>query len=210
MLSRFALTTAASRASRRWPAVATSSLSTRSQAQTSPESDKQQGTKKSSPAARESSSFVQNIFRGIVQPEQIFPYPDVMTEDQRETLAMLLGPAERFFTEEHDSLAADAAGKVPDKTMKALADLGAFGLQVPVELGGAGLTNSQYGRVTEILGATDLGLAITLGAHQSIGFKGILILGEHDSLIFFCPFSLDMVANFAPFIYCSVCWWRLT
>ena len=50
-------------------------------------------------------------------------------------------------------------------------DLGAFGLQVPEELGGVGLTNTQYARLTEIVGGNDLGVGIFIGAHQSIGFK---------------------------------------
>lgn len=51
-------------------------------------------------------------------------------------------------------------------------ELGAFGLQVPTELGGLGLNNTQYARLTEIVGGNDLGLGIFMGAHQSIGFKG--------------------------------------
>ena len=51
-------------------------------------------------------------------------------------------------------------------------ELGAFGLQVPTELGGLGLTNTQYARLTEIIGGNDLGLGIFMGAHHSIGFKG--------------------------------------
>ena len=52
-------------------------------------------------------------------------------------------------------------------------------MQVPAEYGGIGLTNTQYARVGEIMGACDLGLGIYVGAHQSIGFKGILIGGEN-------------------------------
>ena len=40
-----------------------------------------------------------------------------------------------------------------------------------MELGGIGLTNTQYARMIEILGKYDLGLSIFLGAHQSIGYK---------------------------------------
>ena len=50
-------------------------------------------------------------------------------------------------------------------------ELGAFGLQVPEELGGVGLNNTQYARLTEIVGGNDLGVGIFIGAHQSIGFK---------------------------------------
>ena len=59
-----------------------------------------------------------------------------------------------------------------------LRELGAFGLQVPCELGGVGLTNTQYARLTEIVGGNDLGVGIFIGAHQSIGFKGILLAGN--------------------------------
>lgn len=62
--------------------------------------------------------------------------------------------------------------------MQGLRELGAFGLQVPAELGGVGLTNTQYARLTEIVGGNDLGVGIFIGAHQSIGFKGILIAGN--------------------------------
>lgn len=37
---------------------------------------------------------------------------------------------------------------------------------------------SQYARLVEIVGSHDLGVGITLGAHQSIGFKGILLFGN--------------------------------
>ena len=43
--------------------------------------------------------------------------------------------------------------------------------QVPVELDGVGLTNTQYARLTEVVGGNDLGVGIFIGAHQSIGFK---------------------------------------
>lgn len=49
--------------------------------------------------------------------------------------------------------------------------MGAFSLQVPQDLGGLGLTNTQYARMVEIVGAHDLAVGIVLGAHQSIGFK---------------------------------------
>lgn len=38
----------------------------------------------------------------------------------------------------------------------------------------------QYARLVEIVGTYDLGVGITLGAHQSIGFKGILLFGNPE------------------------------
>ena len=39
------------------------------------------------------------------------------------------------------------------------------------------LRSVQYARLVEIVGMHDLGVGITLGAHQSIGFKGIILFG---------------------------------
>lgn len=107
--------------------------------------------------------------------------------------------------EVNDPAKNDALEKVEDHTMEGLKEMGAFGLQVPSDLGGLGLSNtqvgpqilnwrrlhdmvdgwtltcllwiSQYARLVEIVGSHDLGVGITLGAHQSIGFKGILLFG---------------------------------
>merc|ERR1711884_194386 len=127
--------------------------------------------------ATHSKSFVQNVFRGMIVPDQAFPYPQPMDEEQKENLAMLVPIAERVMGEQNDPLLNDAQESVPEETTQALRELGAFGLQVPVELDGVGLTNTQYARLTEVVGGNDLGVGIFIGAHQSIGFKGILLAG---------------------------------
>ncbi|MEQ2160140.1 hypothetical protein GOODEAATRI_030438, partial [Goodea atripinnis] len=66
--------------------------------------------------------------------------------------------------EVNDPAKNDALEKVEDHTMEGLKEMGAFGLQ--------------YARLVEIVGGHDLGVGITLGAHQSIGFKGILLFGN--------------------------------
>lgn len=73
------------------------------------------------------------------------------------------------FQEVNDPAKNDALEKVEDKCLEALWDMGAFGIQVPQELGGLGLMNTQYSRLVEIVGMHDMGVGITLGAHQSIG-----------------------------------------
>lgn len=65
---------------------------------------------------------------------------------------------------------------IDKKTMTAMWELGAFSIQVPQEYGGLGLNNTQYCRCVEICGYHDLGIGITLGAHQSIGFKVYIFL----------------------------------
>ncbi|KAL3847388.1 hypothetical protein ACJMK2_018303, partial [Sinanodonta woodiana] len=137
--------------------------------------------------AKESNSFCMNIFRGQIKVDQVFPYPEVMTSEQKQTLQMLLDPTAKFFEEQNDALKNDSLEKVDEPTMQGLKELGAFGLQVSTDHGGLGLSNTQYARLVEIVGAHDLGVGITLGAHQSIGFKGILLFGTPEQKAKYLP-----------------------
>ena len=125
-------------------------------------------------------SFVHNIFRGRLDPSQVLPYPMVLTEDQRETLELLLPAAEKVIREQNDALLNDELEAIPAATLEAVKAAGGFGAQVPEEFGGAGLNSTQYGRLTEVIGANDLGLGVFLTGHQGIGFKGILLVGTED------------------------------
>merc|ERR1719330_1727129 len=145
-----------------------------------------------------SNSFVQNVFRGMIEPTQVFPFPVALDEEQRENLEMLVPSAERVMEEQNDPLLNDQMETVPEDTVNALRDLGAFGLQVPVELDGVGLTNTQYARLTEVVGGNDLGVGIFIGAHQSIGFKGILLAGTPEQKEQYLP-KLATGEQFAAF-----------
>ncbi|XP_011522132.1 very long-chain specific acyl-CoA dehydrogenase, mitochondrial isoform X3 [Homo sapiens] len=129
------------------------------------------------PAKAESKSFAVGMFKGQLTTDQVFPYPSVLNEEQTQFLKELVEPVSRFFEEVNDPAKNDALEMVEETTWQGLKELGAFGLQVPSELGGVGLCNTQYARLVEIVGMHDLGVGITLGAHQSIGFKGILLFG---------------------------------
>lgn len=57
-----------------------------------------QNAEKTSGASQEENlSFVMNIFRGQIEPKQIFPFPNTLTEEQRDTLTMLVDPVSKFF-----------------------------------------------------------------------------------------------------------------
>ena len=67
-----------------------------------------------------------------------------------------------------------------------------------MELDGVGLTNTQYARLTEVVGGNDLGVGIFIGAHQSIGFKGILLCGTDEQKAQYLP-KLATGEQFAAF-----------
>lgn len=179
-------------------AARTLATSSKSMAAETQAQERQEAKAKKMKKAVKSKSFVQNIFRGIVEPEQAFPYPNTLDEDQRETLEMLVPITEKFFVEQNDPDKNDASSDVPEHTVQGLRELGAFGLQVPEDLGGVGLCNTQYARLTEIVGGNDLGVGIFIGAHQSIGFKGILIAGTPEQKAKYLP-RLASGEDFAAF-----------
>lgn len=97
-----------------------------------------------------------------------------------------MGPIERFFTEEVDSRKIDQEGKIPTETLEKLKSLGLFGMQVPEEYGGLGLSNTMYARLGEIV-SLDGSIAVTLAAHQAIGLKGIILAGSEEQKAKYLP-----------------------
>ncbi|CAI9553291.1 unnamed protein product, partial [Staurois parvus] len=127
---------------------------------------------------------------------EVFPYPEI-SKDELEEINQLVGPVEKFFSEEVDSKAIDQNAKIPPETMKGLKDLGLFGMQIPEEYGGLGLSNTMYARLGEIT-SLDGAIAVTLAAHQAIGLKGILIAGNEEQKAKYLPklASGDHIAAF--------------
>ena len=60
------------------------------------------------------------------------------------------------------------------------------------------MNNTQYARMMELVGAQDLSVMITLGATQSIGFKGILLAGTKEQKEKYIP-ALAAGENMAAF-----------
>jgi hypothetical protein len=61
---------------------------------------------------RTSTSFVMNLFRGQFYPNELFPYPNVLNEEQRDNVKMLIDPIWKFFEEKNDPAKNDQLEKV--------------------------------------------------------------------------------------------------
>ncbi|XP_044158083.1 complex I assembly factor ACAD9, mitochondrial [Bufo gargarizans] len=130
-------------------------------------------------------AYAKQLFLGSIAKEEVFPYPDI-SKDELDEINQLVGPVEKFFSEEVDSKAIDQNAKIPPETLKGLKDLGLFGMQIPEEYGGLGLSNTMYARLGEIT-SLDGSIAVTLAAHQAIGLKGILIAGNDEQKAKYLP-----------------------
>uniref|UniRef100_A0A3B4A3K6 Complex I assembly factor ACAD9, mitochondrial n=1 Tax=Periophthalmus magnuspinnatus TaxID=409849 RepID=A0A3B4A3K6_9GOBI len=123
-------------------------------------------------------AYAKDLFMGQVNKKEVFPFPEI-SNDEVEEISQLVAPVEKFFSEEVDSAKIDREAKIPPETLNGLKELGLFGMQIPEEYGGLGLSNTMYARLAEIT-ALDGSIAVTLAAHQAIGLKGILIAGSEE------------------------------
>ncbi|XP_068172432.1 complex I assembly factor ACAD9, mitochondrial [Antennarius striatus] len=121
-------------------------------------------------------AYAKDLFLGQLNKAEVFPYPEIGNEEL-EVLNQLVAPVEKFFNEEVDSTKIDREAHIPADTLNGLKELGLFGIMVPEEYGGLGLTNTMYARLAEVI-SLDASIAVTLAAHQAIGLKGILIAGN--------------------------------
>ncbi|XP_053723906.1 complex I assembly factor ACAD9, mitochondrial [Synchiropus splendidus] len=121
-------------------------------------------------------AYAKDLFLGQVNKAEVFPFPEIGNEELAE-INQLVAPVEKFFNEDVDSAKIDREAKIPQETLDGIKALGLFGIQVPEEYGGLGLSNTMYARLGEII-SLDGSIAVTLAAHQAIGLKGILIAGN--------------------------------
>ncbi len=113
----------------------------------------------------------------IIQPS-FWPFPE-MPGEQKEMLEMVLDSVDRFFEDKQDDFREwDEASKQPEEFIQGLRELGLFGLIIPEEYGGIGLSNAGYSRVLQQSSRYDSSASLTIGAHSSIGMKGLLLFGS--------------------------------
>jgi len=141
--------------------------------------------------------FAKDLFLGKFNKGRVMPFPKALDEDQSKLLGSLIDPVERYFLEKVDSSKIDEESKIPDEVMNGMKEMGLFGLQIPEEYGGLGLSNTSYARVVEAV-CSDPAISTTLMAHQSIGLKGILIFGTNAQKEKYLP-KLASGENIAAF-----------
>jgi alkylation response protein AidB-like acyl-CoA dehydrogenase len=122
-------------------------------------------------AARESEwtqpSFVRELFLGRFRFDLIHPHP--VTDAAEEARAKPFMDRLRAFLERVDSDAIDREGEIPEPLVQELRDMGAFGIKIPTEYGGLGLSQTSYVRAMAMVTSKDGSLTALLSASQSIG-----------------------------------------
>ena len=140
-----------------------------------------------SPALRLDQSFAKNLFFGEILEENLFPYP-AMRERDREMLGMMVDSIDQFLEAKgHEFREYDRAAEQPAEYIQALRDMGLFGLIIPEQYGGLELSNAAYARVLAQTSSHDSSTSLTIGAHSSIGMKGLLLWGSDEQKARYLP-----------------------
>src|SRR5713226_3608223 len=113
-------------------------------------------------------SFVRDLFLGKLRMNLIHPYPEQDPEEVRRAQPFL-EQLERLLRETVDSDRIDREGEIPDAVIQGLRQLGAFGIKIPREYGGLGLSQLSYMKAIELVSSLDGSITALLSAHQSIG-----------------------------------------
>jgi alkylation response protein AidB-like acyl-CoA dehydrogenase len=93
----------------------------------------------------------------------------------------------------------DRTGEIPEDYIRELREMGAFGIKIPREYGGLGLSYSSYVKAIGMVTSKDGSLAALLSAHQSIGLPQPLALfgSEEQKRRFFPRLAAGAISAFA-------------
>ena len=143
-------------------------------------------------------SFISQLCFGSIEEDQILPYPKMKGADQevfkniRGSIEQLLKPHEKDFREW------DAKGEMPASFLDEMKQFGLFSLLIPEAHGGMALSTTAYSRTLQELATYDGSVAVTVGAHSSIGMRGLLLFGTDEQKAKWCPklATGEMIAAF--------------
>ena len=149
-------------------------------------------------ADKATTSFMRSLCMGQIEQDVLFPFP-VMSPDQKEMLHEIAGALEDLLGPRADDFRKwDVDGDMPAEFLEELKEFGMFGLIIPEEHGGMALGNMAYSRTLQEVGRYDASVAVTIGAHSSIGMRGLLLFGTEEQKSHYMPrlASGELVAAF--------------
>lgn len=112
-------------------------------------------------------SFAKELFLGRFRLDLVHPYPRPTPDGEAKTELFLAKL--RSFCAGLDGAVIERESMIPDEYVKGFAELGCFGLKIPEEYGGLGLSQVAYNRALMLASSVHGSIGALLSAHQSIG-----------------------------------------
>ncbi len=123
-------------------------------------------------------SFMRSLCLGEIEEDIIIPFPEI-AEQEKETLRTVTDSIDSLLkSHQADFREWDEKGELPLEVVDELKEFGMFGLVVPEEAGGLGFGSMAYSRALQEVARYDASIAVTVGAHSSIGMRGLLLFGN--------------------------------
>ena len=116
----------------------------------------------------EAVSFTAEVFKGNFRWDLVYPFPAQSEGDRKigdEYIEKIRPVLEQYV----DPWQIDEDGEYPREALDAMAAVGLFGMKIPKEYGGLGLSVTNYARVLGFIGGYCAVTVAYLSAHQSIG-----------------------------------------
>lgn len=123
-------------------------------------------------------SFMRALCMGHIEEDLILPYPE-LDPSVKETLRDVLGSVDALLSRHEGSFRSwDAQAELPAEFIEEMRQFGLFGLVIPEAHGGLGFGSAAYSRTLQQVARYDASVAVTIGAHSSIGMRGLLLYGS--------------------------------
>lgn len=113
-------------------------------------------------------SFGKELFLGRLRLDLVHPYPRGPAETT-ERGESFLTKLRQFCETRIDAAVIERDAQIPDKVIRGLKELGAFGMKISTEYDGLGLSQVYYNKALALVGSVHPALGALLSAHQSIG-----------------------------------------
>lgn len=113
-------------------------------------------------------SFGKELFLGRLRLDLVHPHPRGPAETTERGEAFLVKLRE-FCETQIDAAVIERDAQIPDKVIRGLKELGAFGMKIGTEYDGLGLSQVYYNKALALVGSVHPALGALLSAHQSIG-----------------------------------------
>lgn len=125
-------------------------------------------------------SFMRNLCMGNIVEEILFPFPEI-DNNEKELLKTTFDSLNSWLKgREAEFRKWDKQGELPKEFLEEMKQMGMFGFVIPEAFGGLGFSSSAYSRTIQELCRYDGSIAITAGAHSSIGMRGLLLFGTDE------------------------------
>lgn len=143
-------------------------------------------------------SFMRSLCLGYIEEDLIIPFPKMKSEDAEILRGVVDALGSAYKDRDHEARLWDRAGELPPEILEEMKALGLFSLIIPEKFGGMGMNSTAYSRTLQEISKYNGSIAITAGAHSSIGMRALLLYGTEEQRAKYYPklATGEMIAAF--------------